>query len=404
MNPFIDDLHAKQVKEKKLLQGLGVVSGIGLLVLALGLTLITVSYPDILNNFWDFLFMGPDFVEDGSRENALTIFMTVMAINLIDIVLALMIFVFLRKKYAPSNPDKLLEAISKGPLLILRVVILEELFARFLFLGILTQVFTGTTAFYVLMLTGNALWALLHLNNHKDNPNRSIILVLPQFVGGFFLAYLYVRYGLGITILAHFWYDIMIFTLFKKFVPGKSNMYILLYHTVIALVMLGVIIIREISFSNLSSWINGDLVPIGSMTFVEYAILLVFLECLIVVISQVLLLDFAVSQQAKSLITQWWYLPLVVLIQLGIVLGGYHALGYITDSELSRLIVISFAIGVLAISKSGSGMTRTTLVRLPVNYITSAALLTVSLPAAAGLCLITGAVSILPYFLTKPNE
>ncbi len=405
MNPYLnDELNVNQWREKKRLQGLGIVSGVGLLIFVFGLTLITVSYSDILNNFWDFLFKGPGFVEDGSRENALTIFMTVLAINVVDLVLAILIFLLLRKKFVIGNDNKLLEFISRGPLLLLRVVTLEELFARYLFLGILTQVFTGTAAFYILMLIGNALWALFHLSNHKHNPNRSVILVLPQFVGGFFLAYLYVRYGLWITILAHFWYDIMLFTVFKKIVLDKSNIYIFLYHSMIAIVMLVAIFIREISFSNLSSWINGDLTTIASMTFAEYAILLVFLECLIVVVSQILLLDFAMSQESKFLITRWWFIPLAVVMELAIILGGYHALGFVTDSEMTKLIVVSFAVGVLSFSKSGSAMTRTTLIRIPVNYIAAAALLTVSIPAAAGLCAITSAVGIIPYFFTKPNQ
>src|ERR1051325_7585458 len=85
------------------------------------------------------------------------------------------------------------------------MVLLEELFARGLFLALLTKIpfLAGPAAFYVLMLIGNALWSLAHLSNFKEKAERHPVRVLPQFIGGLFLSYVFVKYGLLASTLAH---------------------------------------------------------------------------------------------------------------------------------------------------------------------------------------------------------
>jgi hypothetical protein len=85
-------------------------------------------------------------------------------------------------------------------------VIDEELLARWFFLGVLTQLpfLSGAFAFYLLFMLGNALWALLHLANFKEEKDWHPLRVLPQFVAGLFFTYIYVKYGLLAAALTHF--------------------------------------------------------------------------------------------------------------------------------------------------------------------------------------------------------
>ena len=91
------------------------------------------------------------------------------------------------------------------------VITLEEVFARWLFLGILWPWFGGgVAAFYILFLLGNGIWALIHLRNWaEEDPHPT--WVLPQFWGGILLTILYVKHGFAVALLAHFAYDCILF-------------------------------------------------------------------------------------------------------------------------------------------------------------------------------------------------
>ena len=75
------------------------------------------------------------------------------------------------------------------------LVVIEEFFARWFFLGILTQAsfLSGTFAFYLLFLIGNGIWALMHLNNFKNKEDQHVLRTLPQFVGGIFFTFIFVE-------------------------------------------------------------------------------------------------------------------------------------------------------------------------------------------------------------------
>ncbi|PIP69304.1 hypothetical protein COW91_00220 [Candidatus Nomurabacteria bacterium CG22_combo_CG10-13_8_21_14_all_32_8] len=88
----------------------------------------------------------------------------------------------------------------------------EELVARWFFLRLLTKItfLSGTVAFYVLFLIGNSLWALIHLSNYKKREDRKILRVLPQFIGGIFYTYIFLKYGLLATVLEHVVFNIIL--------------------------------------------------------------------------------------------------------------------------------------------------------------------------------------------------
>jgi hypothetical protein len=96
------------------------------------------------------------------------------------------------------------------------VIFLEEVFARWLFLGLIWPwVGGGVVAFYILFLVGNGIWALVHLYNWTDEgPHPS--WTLPQFWGGILLTILYVKHGFVVALLAHFAYNCIFFCSMAK--------------------------------------------------------------------------------------------------------------------------------------------------------------------------------------------
>ncbi len=98
------------------------------------------------------------------------------------------------------------------------IVVLEEFSARLLFLGIFYKlpVFHNPVGFYTLFLVGNTLWALVHLGNFKSKEDRSPLLVLPQFIGGVSLTYIFMKYGFFPAFIAHFVYNCVLFAASKR--------------------------------------------------------------------------------------------------------------------------------------------------------------------------------------------
>lgn len=103
------------------------------------------------------------------------------------------------------------------------IIFLEEAFARWLFLGILYWLAAllpipiwRVICFYLLFLLGNGLWALAHLGNYERRYGRSVLWVLPQFIGGIGLTIIYWRYGFWAALITHFAFDTMIWAVEKQ--------------------------------------------------------------------------------------------------------------------------------------------------------------------------------------------
>jgi hypothetical protein len=112
--------------------------------------------------------------------------------------------------------------------------LLEELLARWFFLGVLTTLpgLNSQSAFYGLFILGNGIWAWLHLSNYSEKKDRHILRVVSQFVGGFFYTYLFLKHGLAGCVIGHFAYNATVAS------PGKQqrlNMidgYLIMYNAI----------------------------------------------------------------------------------------------------------------------------------------------------------------------------
>lgn len=114
--------------------------------------------------------------------------------------------------------SSLLNLKEEAPLFkrLFKLVVLEELYARGLFLGILLSIAPqNAILLYLLFLIGNGTWALVHLSNFKKQSDRKVSRVLPQFVSGIFFTLIFLKFGLIGAIFSHFAFNALLFAFIK---------------------------------------------------------------------------------------------------------------------------------------------------------------------------------------------
>lgn len=86
----------------------------------------------------------------------------------------------------------------------------EELIMRWVFLSVIASFFpAGVFSLYALIIVSSILFASTHLSNFDDPEDRHWARVLPQFLGGLFYCYVYIKFGLIAAILTHFFANLI---------------------------------------------------------------------------------------------------------------------------------------------------------------------------------------------------
>ena len=93
--------------------------------------------------------------------------------------------------------------------------ILEEIVARWLFVGYLPKFF-GPTIFWAFLIISNGLWTWSHIFIYEPK-DRHIIVLLPLFIIGFVYAYFYLMLGLVFVILSHIATNLVLWFSYKLF-------------------------------------------------------------------------------------------------------------------------------------------------------------------------------------------
>lgn len=251
------------------------------------------------------------------------------------------------------------------------IVLLEELLARWFFLGLLTKIsfLSGTIAFYALFLIGNSIWALIHLKNFKEEKDRRILRVLPQFVTGAFLTYVFVKYGLLAAILAHFASNAVIFALHKvqriNVIDGLISGYSILCASISYVLM-------EKPLGDILPWFaENPVFRLRGWEFWDYVKVSVFLSSCFVVIFDLLLYDRGEAGRKKAdrgfeIVAYIVGIPLVI----GLLYGIYALLGLFITNVPYRVLVLAIFFTFLQKGASGSAVARTFWSGLPDTYIT----------------------------------
>lgn len=141
----------------------------------------------------------------------------ILNLSLVMIVISLIVARFIPKGKS-FNAESLSKIFQNGPSLFYAIIVFEELIARVLFLTIIGDwlLHAQYPLMIILLVIGNTAWAALHLANYKDPKDRKVLAVLPQFLGGLVLGYIYIRYGFLITLLVHLTFDFIILSSDKK--------------------------------------------------------------------------------------------------------------------------------------------------------------------------------------------
>ena len=250
------------------------------------------------------------------------------------------------------------------------LVIIEELFARWLFLGVLTQIsfLSGTFMFYLLFLIGNGIWALIHLDNFKNKKDHHVLRVLPQFVGGIFLTFIFVKYGLLAAILAHFATNAVLFSFHKIHRTTTDDVINIIYATFCGIVSYW---LMTKPLSDISQWfIDEPSFLIPGWEFWDYIKIWVFISSILTVTFGLLLYDQRKPKEEDLSLTDKILLVLIVIpIVVIFACGVYYFLGMIIESIPYRILIIAILLTFLKRDSSGSAMAETFWTGLSSVYI-----------------------------------
>jgi hypothetical protein len=285
------------------------------------------------------------------------------------------------------------------------IVLLEELFARWFFLGLLTKIFflSGTIAFYALFLIGNGVWSLIHLSNYKEEKDRNILRVLPQFVAGAFFTYVFVKYGLLAAILAHFASNAVVFAVHKVQRINVVDGLIVGYGVLCAAISYALI---EKPLIDVLPWFaDSPVFRLQGWEFWDYVKVSVFLSSCFVVVFGLLLYDRGEARKKKSdkdigLIGYIIGIP----IAIGLLYGIYALLGLFIANVPYRVLVLAILFTFLQKGASGSAVARTFWSGLPETYVTMCILQALGFWPALGWVVVETAIHTPRLILNKLDD
>ncbi|OGL63156.1 hypothetical protein A3C09_02710 [Candidatus Uhrbacteria bacterium RIFCSPHIGHO2_02_FULL_47_44] len=255
--------------------------------------------------------------------------------------------------------------------LLFGVVFVEELFFRWFLLGQGSKLslFSGN-AFYVLLIASNLFFAYVHLANYKDLAERQWARVLPQFMSGLLLSFVFVRYGLVASVFAHFAMNSVLFSLHKIQNTSVIDFVRIVVHFVYAFAALHVMdkpisdtlvwFSAEPTFA-LPGWLLGDYVAFG-----------IFFGSTLSLLADVLLYDKNLPKQFEktpSIPAFMIVISILVCLMLGLQYGLYWLLHrFISDFVLCILTAAVF-MSMLTKNASLSAAQRTFWVGIPSCFV-----------------------------------
>lgn len=158
-------------------------------------------------------------LQDIPKESSSFVMLMPVVLAIVAVLLPIMFICLylIRKVYGPRGEHHVERALDQqqffSPLLLPVTVLAEEFCARELFLGSLSRIplLSDPITFYILAITGNAVWSLLHIYNNVDPKDQRFLRAVPYFVGGIFFTYAYTKYGLLGAFFTHFVHNLLLF-------------------------------------------------------------------------------------------------------------------------------------------------------------------------------------------------
>jgi Type II CAAX prenyl endopeptidase Rce1-like len=262
---------------------------------------------------------------------------------------------------------------SKDLLTIMAVLVGEELYARWLFVGLLPNLpfLRGDVARYALILIGNLSWALLHRWNLTDPEDRSLLRVLPQFAIGIVFTLAYLNFGLLGALLVHAAYDMLLFCVDRWSDFGVHN--IVLAGLAAGVGALAWVLLRE-SPGDALQWLHatGSYALPGWKTR-DYFCAVFLAVAMLTIVGELLRFDHAGSIDSGS--NRFGPFPVAILKAL-VLLAVFRLVGLFEHDLVPRVIVASLVLLTFsARSSTGSGVARVFWLRTPAYAVALCSLL-----------------------------
>ncbi|MEI7653461.1 MAG: CPBP family intramembrane glutamic endopeptidase [bacterium] len=380
---------------------MGLWSAFSIVLVLFVLTLIGgVSYAQLLSNILSFVLGNLSAVPRGASENLTSAVLNTVAVILITLLGAIVSGLIFSKGSKSYDADLLDKLLDKGSLKIFLLILGEEMFARGLILGVGTMLLKGEVAFYVLFLLGNAIWALIHLSNFSDKSERKVLRVIPQFVGGVAFTYIFVRYGLGAAIMAHWIYDVILFAMRKEKLPSFANLFTIGYYALLGTVLFLLSNGQGVNLSDATPWLNGHIVPLEAYGLIQYAILLTLIDSLISVVVGFFLLDsYDVTDLTVKMQSNLFVFFAQALLAAGMIVTSNWVLSFVVSEPQVRALITAIGLGLIIPTTSGSMLARATLTSLPGTFLTVIAFTVLGFWSAVGLSMIFILVDLLPTYV-----
>ncbi len=296
-------------------------------------------------------FLRGDLVARAHGSSASTIAAGVVV--LVPIMIA--ILPIIQKQVADQTDDSFR---TKSPqrlfAMIMTTLLVEELFARLLFLGLMTRIpgLGGTLFFYLFSLSGNILWSLLHLRNFTNKRDRKLIMVLPQFIQGLCFTMIYVSHGFFAALMVHVIYDMVLLCTDCRTLFRPSRLLLSLYH----LVFLG---ISAFLFFGMR---NRSLLDIGSLedsapnwTSADYLYLVSLLTAGISLLLEMLRYDLERAKNGKEFLSNLGCFGFFLVLTYPVILLMDV---FFPGNFVIQVIGVSILITFLEKTISGSGVAR----------------------------------------------
>ncbi len=341
-------------------------SGFGLITILVVVTLVAgVNYLNIIQEI--FQFATGTLPDPNGTDNVLTIWTTGVAIAVIGLILSIASMQIVQRVAGDNSSFVDLDAfVSIGPATVFSVMVIEETF-RWLFVRVGYGLFApNTMAFYILALTANTIWALVHLTNFTDPKDRHPIRVLPQFIAGILFTYVMVKYSFWWAVFVHISGNCILFSMMKKQDVRPSTLINTIYYSLAGLAGLIALLARGNNLQALTPWLEGNYQPLAGFTTLDYILVDLIVTSSFIAVANILLLD-SEKESTKGLNPIRGCLMAIMMVAL--VLGLNWGLGFVIGEPFHRVTIMAAMFMCMTETKSGSELTRRWFITLPVMFV-----------------------------------
>ncbi len=224
---------------------------------------------------------------------------------------------------------------------LLVIITIEEIIGRWLFIDFLPDAFgiTSTIGIWAFLIAGNALWSWMHLANFKQEKEKKIGYVTTQFIGGFFYAFVFIKFGLIPCILMHFMFNAILFSGLKGQVT-ENNRYIKIVSHLLVVGIAYLLFNQDIR--DLLIWFEGKgtPAPLPGWTLLDYIAITITISSLIDVIFTLIYYDESTDTKTDSVGEK--ILPAIIgpFLLLGMIYIANYIFSGVIPSIYLRMVMV----------------------------------------------------------------